>query len=412
MTATPTRAPSRAFNPAVVVAVCFTIAALEGYDIQAVGVAAPTMGPALHLGRDAIGFAGSASMFGLVLGALVGGWLADRIGRKPVLVGSVVWFGVFSLVTVLARDAAAFMLVRFLVGLGFGGAMPNMIAVAADISALRRRAATVTTVMVGFPAGGSLAALVTRIAAGGVDWRTIFIVGGLLPLAVAPLAVWLLPETRPTETHAGDRRVLPALFGEGRAPATLLLWLAFAFTLMVQYVLLSWLPTLSIARGLDKQTGALAALCFNIAGIGGGLLVGRLVDRFGYRWPLALAYVGLAAAMAALPAAVGAAPILALSAAAGFAVMGALFSLYAAAPTYYALAVRGTGTGAAVGAGRVGAIVGPAIGGVLLTGGAGAGGVLAALLPMAVVAGGAALALTVFNRAAADTSVASPATHG
>ena len=118
----------------LVVFVCFLIAAIEGYDIQAFGVAAPKMVPELGLDPGQQGWAGSAAMMGLVLGALVGGWLADRHGRKPVLLGSVAAFGLFSLLTAMAHSYEALLWARFATGLGFGGAMPNLIAVAVEIS--------------------------------------------------------------------------------------------------------------------------------------------------------------------------------------------------------------------------------------------------------------------------------------
>jgi MFS transporter, AAHS family, 3-hydroxyphenylpropionic acid transporter len=394
-------APARAYSPSLVVAVCFAIAALEGYDIQAVGVAAPAMGAALHLAKDQIGFAGSTGMIGLVIGAVVGGWLADRTGRKPVLVASAAWFGVFSLVTALAFDANTLMLARFATGLGFGGAMPNMIAIAVEISPLSRRAATVTTMFVGMPAGGALAALVTHLAPEAFDWRLIFIIGGLAPLAITPLAYWLLPETRPQ--HApGERRTLAALFGGGRTVGTLLLWATFALTLILLYLMLSWLPTLVIAKGLPRQAGALAAVYFNVAAVAGGVILGLIVDRYGFRWPLGAAYLGLAAAMAGLAVAGGVWPIMLLASAAGFLVVGALFSIYALAPSYYPAAVRGAGTGAAVGAGRIGSIVGPSIGGVLLAGGASGAQVVQSVVPMAVAAGVAVVALTILAKPYAE----------
>jgi AAHS family 3-hydroxyphenylpropionic acid transporter len=397
MTDASAAAPARAFTPSMVVGVCFAIAALEGYDIQAVGVAAPAMGAALRLAKDQIGFAGSAGMVGLVMGAVTGGWLADRIGRKPVLVASTAWFGLFSLVTALAVDGNSLMLARLATGLGFGGAMPNMIALATEISPPGRRAATVTAMFVGMPAGGVLAALVTRYAPEAFDWRLIFVIGGLAPLAITPLAFWLLPETRPLRA-AGERPSLAAVFGGGRAIATVLLWVAFALTLILLYLMLSWLPTLVIAKGLSREAGSLAAVYFNLAAVAGGLMLGRLVDRFGFRWPLAAAYLTLALAMTALAAAAGYGAVMGLASLTGFTVVGSLFSIYALAPLYYPAPSRGTGTGAAVGAGRVGSIVGPSIGGVLLAGGASGAQVLQSVVPMAIGAGLAVVLLTVVAR--------------
>lgn len=384
--------PPGVIKPAVVVAICFVIAALEGYDIQALGVSTPALARALNLAKDQIGFAGSAAMIGLIIGAMFGGWLADRIGRKPVLVGAVAWFGIFSLATALTSDANTLMLARLAAGLGFGGAMPNMMAVAMEISAPGRRAATLTAMFAGLPVGGALVALVARFAAAAIDWRLIFIIGGLAPLAIAPLAVWLLPETRST-AEAGERRSLPALFGGGRAMTTLLLWLAFGFSLIVQYLMLSWLPTLALDKGLRGATAAFAAIWYNLGGVAGALAVGRLVDRVGYRGPLTVAYLGLAAAMAALAAATGASMILLLAGLSGFLMHCGLFSIYAMAPSYYPAPVRATGAGAAVGVGRLGAIAGPAIGGLLLAGGADAGQVVRFVIPLILAAGVAAVML-------------------
>ena len=133
-TMTTTAATSRPIRAAQVVAVCILIAVLEGYDIQAIGVAAPTLAPALHLNQAQIGLAGSMAMIGLILGAAVGGWAADRVGRRPVLIASVAWFGVFSLATATSASADMLLAWRFLTGVGFGGAMPNMIAMAGEAS--------------------------------------------------------------------------------------------------------------------------------------------------------------------------------------------------------------------------------------------------------------------------------------
>ena len=390
--------PASTRAPAIAVAVCFCIAALEGYDIQAFGVAAPAMAPALGLAKDQVGFAGSAAMLGLIVGAVFGGWLADRIGRKPVLVASTAWFGVFSLVTTLATGAETLTLFRLLTGLGFGGAMPNMVAMAVEISRPERRISTVSAMFVGFPAGGALVSLLTPFL---TDWRAIFAVGGLLPLAVTPLALLLLPESRPIAdtTARPDRRALAALFGGGRALTTLLLWLASILTLLIIYLLVNWLPTLVVGQGHSKAAGALAALSFNVVGVAGGLIAGRVADRFDFRWPLAAAYVGLAAATVGLALSRQVASMFIFSGLAGAFVLGAQYVLYALPPRYYAAAVRGAGAGAAVAAGRVGSIAGPAIAGLVLSAGASGGDVMRLLTPVALAAGAAAFGLSFVGRA-------------
>lgn len=382
----------------LVVGVCFLVAALEGYDIQAFGVAAPHLGPELGLNPGQIGWAATAAMVGLVMGAFLGGWAADRFGRKPVLAASVAAFAVFSIATAFSPNLDLLLLARFLTGLGFGGAMPNLIAIASEISPPNRRAATTSAMFCGMPAGGAVVSLVASAAGDGLDWRMIFLIGGVLPLVIAPLLLALLPETRPTHDAAADRRLLPALFGQGRAVPTLLLWTANVLTLLVLYLMLNWLPSLVVAGGHTVSDGAAASLAFNVVGVIGALALGVAVDRAGFRWTLLAAYGLLAAAMYGLEVSNAAPGILAFSAAAGFLVLGAQYALYALAPRLYDPAVRAAGAGAAVGVGRFGSILGPLMAGEMRQAGWSAGQVLGAMLPVALAAGAAVFLLTFLAR--------------
>ncbi|MFC3068895.1 MFS transporter [Phenylobacterium soli] len=387
----------------LIVALCFVVAALEGYDIQAFGVAAPKLAPALGLAAAQQGWAASAAMIGLVIGALFGGAAADRVGRKPVLIVSVLLFGAFSVVTGLVASYPMLMAVRIATGLGLGGAMPNLIAIATEISPPNRRAATVTTMFCGMPAGGAVVALMARTFGPALGWREIFVIGGVLPLLIVPAVALLLEETRPAQEEGVRPSALPALFGAPRrAAATLLLWTVFMLTLVVLYLMLNWLPTLVVAKGLTPADGAAASLSFNLTSIVGALLLGVIADRFGFRWPLLVTYVALGVAMEGLSNASGVGPILILSGLAGFLVIGAQYALYALAPVYYGPQVRAAGAGAAVGVGRLGSIAGPLIAGQLRASGATADQVLAAMLPVVVVAGAAAFLLTFVGQAHED----------
>ncbi|MCR5879806.1 MFS transporter [Phenylobacterium sp. J367] len=385
----------------LIVLICFFIAALEGYDIQAFGVSAPKLAPALGLNPGQVGWAASAAMIGLVIGAFVGGWFADRIGRRPVLVISVAAFGVFSIVTAYVQTYEMLLVARILTGLGFGGAMPNLIAIATEISAPNRRAATVTTMFCGMPAGGATVALIARFAPE-LDWRTLFLIGGLLPILLVPVVHFLLPETKPAHDPKADRRMGQTLFGEGRAPGTLLLWLVFMLTLVVLYLMLNWLPSLVIAKGLTPQDGSAASLAFNLTSIAGALMLGFVVDRAGFRWPLAICYLLLAGVMLTLAQATGLAPVLILSGLAGFLVLGAQYSLYAVAPALYPPHVRAAGAGAAVGIGRLGSIAGPLIAGELRQIGWSAGQVFALMGPVLFAAAVATVALGFLSRSRDD----------
>lgn len=395
-----TGSSTRTANPGLIVAICFGIAALEGYDIQAFGVAAPHMAPDLGLGPAQLGWAGSAAMIGLVIGALFGGWAADRYGRRPVLLGSVALFGVFSLATAAAISFETLTLARLATGLGFGGAMPNLIAIATEISPPRRRALTTTSMFCGLPVGGALVALAAQVGeSGGVDWRMLFMIGGALPLLLVPVVYFLLPETRPDHADSGPpTQLLTGLFADGRAVATILIWTVFALDLLVTYLLLNWLPLLVVAKGFTAAQGAAAAFALNMMAVVGALALGWAADRIGYRWLLMAVFAGLAVALYGLAAADGMPMILAASAAAGFTVIGGLYVLYALTPIYYPPLFRAAGAGASVAAGRLGSIAGPLIAGQLRAVGYGPGEVLSSLAPAAVVTMAAVFVLTTYAK--------------
>ncbi|WP_332767560.1 MFS transporter [Phenylobacterium sp.] len=383
-------------GPGFIVAICFSIAALEGYDIQAFGVAAPRMAPDLGLGPSQLGLAGSAAMLGLAIGALTGGWAADLFGRRPVLTVSVALFGIFSVVTAMSQSYEMLVLARLATGLGFGGAMPNMMAIATEISPPNRRAITTTSMFCGLPAGGSAVALLAQFGGEVVDWRTIFLIGGALPLLLAPVVFFFLPETRPASAQHVDRRVIHGLFGGKRALATSLIWLAFALDLLVTYLLLNWLPTLMVAKGFTPQDGAQASFWMNICSVVGALILGWIADRTGYRGLLVAVFAGLAVALYGLSQFTSIGMLYAAAGAAGFAVVGGLYILYALAPTYYPEGVRAAGSGAAIAFGRMGSIAGPLIAGELRAVGFGPDQVLLTLVPAAVVTALGVFALTTF----------------
>jgi len=394
---TATRAP----NVNVTVALCLLCAVLEGFDIQAMGVAAPRLVPEFGLSPNQMGLVFSISNIGLVIGAAFGGWLADRVGRKPVFIGAVATFGVFTLGVALAGNFTMLFLLRFLAGLGFGGAMPNMMAMATELSAPGKRAQTAAIMFCGMPIGGGFSALLTQFLPPEMDWRALFVVGGVLPTLLVP-ALWLfMVETLPPGQHKTAKRqsTWHVLFGDGRAKPSLLLWSAFLPTVLILYLILNWLPTLVVAKGFARSVAPQVAVAFNFVAVVGAMLFARWVDKRGTRTALVVAYVGLIATLMALGAATNQAVILLLSGVLGFFLLGANYALYGIAGSYYPVEMRGTGSGASVAMSRVGSIVGPMLAGVLLGGGATATNVVQYMAPIAAVAGVAVVILSFIPRA-------------
>jgi AAHS family 3-hydroxyphenylpropionic acid transporter len=387
-------------NVAVTIGLCFFVAVLEGFDIQAMGVAAPRLAPQFGFDSRQMGWIFSFSNIGLVIGASIGGWLADKTGRKPVLIFAVAAFGTFTLATAFAGNYETLLAARFCAGLGFGAALPNLMAIASEISRPGKAASTAATMFCGMPVGGGMAALTTQLLPPDFDWRVLFYLGGVLPLLLIPALAWLMPVTLVRAADRAPRKpVLHVLFGEGRAVSTLLLWLAFLPTLLILYLFLNWLPTLVIAKGLEITVAPRASMAFNFGSVAGALLLGWLVDRYKFRWPLSLSYLALIGTLVLLAASSSHGVVIALSAAVGFFLLGANYALYGVAPGYYPRQIRGTGSGASIAVGRVGSIIGPLLAGVLMGGGTSATGVVQYMIPVAAVSLVAVFALSFHSRA-------------
>jgi AAHS family 4-hydroxybenzoate transporter-like MFS transporter len=384
----------------LVAIVCGAIAFMDGYDVQSMGFVAPALSGSLHITRAAMGPLLSSGVIGMMFGALIFGPLADRLGRKPVLLTCTLIFGVMSLITATANSLQTFAIYRLITGLGLGGAMPNTIALTAEFAPKKYRSTAVTSMFCGFSIGAAVGGFVAAGLISHYGWQSVFVVGGIVPIAIALLSAALLPESirflllkggqekrvaaylaRISPNSADHEEIIAGvdgqashgfpvkeLFKEGRAIATPLLWICFFMNLLVLFFLTNWLPTLMNDVGIKVEKAIMITTLFQIAGTIGAVFLGWIFDRgFSFR-TLALAYLGAAVSVILIGQSGASVGLLAITvAAAGFCVVGGQTSSHALVAGFYPTAIRGTGLGWCLGLGRVGSIAGPVLGGALLT---------------------------------------------
>lgn len=378
---------------------CALAALFEGFDNQSMGVAAPRLIPEFGLSPGATSWVFSAATIGLFIGAVVGGRIADRAGRKPVLVTSLLVMGLCSIATALATTVESLLIARFLTGLGLGGAMPNFIALAAEMVEPRRRVAVVTVVTAALPFGGALAGMLALSHGIGWDWRVIFFVGGIGPILLALIMVPLLRESTerfvPVRDGASPSGTLShALFADGRTSRTLQLWCGFFFNQLILLLMLNWLPTLFVRLSFSHAAASWAAICFNLSGSFIGALIARSCGGPRRSLWVTLNYLGIVAALMLLYSGSSVEVALFGCALAGATIIGGQLVVYALAPLSYPADVRSTGVGAAVAVGRLGSVVGPLYAGGLLAFGAASSAVLVGIIPFVALGGAAVFALT------------------
>lgn len=375
----------------ITILICFLIAVIEGIDIQAAGVAASGVKAHFALSASELGLFFSAGILGLLPGALVGGRYADRIGRKKVLIWSVTIFAVFTLCTSWVSSFYSLLLVRFLAGAGLGAAMPNLIALASESTTPEKRGRAVGLMYCGMPIGAILVSLLAAYDMSG-NWKTIFYVGGIVPLIVVPLMIKFLPESREflraqDAVKSSDQKKLSYkdLFSREYAPRTILLWVSYFFTLMVVYIMLSWLPSLFMELGFSRKDGSMAMVFFQIGAAIGTVVLGMLIDRYKKAYVIILMYLGILFGLFSLNSASTLNLMFVAAAIMGTFTIGGQGVLYAFGSFVYPTHLRGQGVGAASAVGRIGAMMGPAIAGQLLAMGSGATGVISAAIPCIVI---------------------------
>jgi MFS transporter, AAHS family, 3-hydroxyphenylpropionic acid transporter len=395
---------------------CFLAALCEGFDLQAAGVAAAGIAEEFKPTPDQLGTFFSASTLGLFLGALLGGRLADSIGRKRTLLASIGVFGAISLLTAFGWGIDSLTVARLMTGLGLGGAFPTLMAWVNEQSAPNRRRANVALVYAAMPLGGAVVSFMTLLIPSD-RWRLVFVAGGVAPLMLLPIvqsalresqrhegaapaasAAALEPAVALAESNMPKAGSFIAIFKEGRALPTVLLWVCCVLGQLTLYLLLSWLPTLLIGMGFAKSQASLAQIGFNVGGALSAWMLGQLLEGR-WRTPSLIATFIAAPLLIYLlslsPGAVWVVVIIAFSL--GGALIAAQGYYYASAPIVYPTTIRGVGSGATVAAGRLGSVMGPKLGGILRTLGHSSTQLFGDLVPLVMLGSLAGFAFALIN---------------
>lgn len=420
----------RPFSPYqwLILLLCFLIVATDGFDTAAIGFVAPALTKDWGIEKLALGPVLSAALVGLAIGALGSGPLADRFGRKRVLVTSVLLFGLLSAACAFADSIGTLTFLRFVTGVGLGAAMPNATTLLSEYVPARRRALLVNVMFCGFTLGASAGGFVAAAMIPVHGWRSVFLAGGLLPVVLA-FALFALPESirfmvvhrwpsdqirtilsriargsrieathfSLPEDHSAEKRApLAVILSPRYRFGTAMFWLTYFMGLLVYYLLTSWMPTLVKEAGFSLRDASMITALFPLGGGIGAITCGWLMDRFNAHRVVAVAYLLTAAFVWAMGRYIGAAGSLAvLTFIAGICMNGAQTSMPVLAASYYPTHGRASGVAWMLGVGRFGGIIGALSGGTLLQLGLGMQSILELLAIPAVIA---ALALLVKDR--------------
>jgi len=415
---------------------------LDGLDNQLLGAALPALMREWRLPGPAFVPVQTAGMLGMMIGGAIGGVLGDRLGRRVALIGSVVAFGLLTVLVALSGSVAALTVLRFFAGFGLGGAMPNAAALSSEYVPIRQRPFAVTLTIVCIPLGGSLAGFVGAQILPRFGWRGLFLVGGILPLVIAAFLLKMLPESprflarvpaRWPQLRALLRRLGHQVSDDARFADTaerpvarvsareivtpeyrrdtIALCGSYFFCLLSVYIGVIWVPRLLVANGFDVGTASYGLTAFNLGGVVGAIGGALVIMRLGSRLTMLLMAAGAVAgagALATMPIGTQTAfAVFAMLAWTGGLINAVQTTMYALAAHVYPTAVRATGVGTAVAFGRIGGVLSPSVGSWALESGGSARffGMIGATMAAAFVA------LASIGRHIPGTALAAPQPH-
>jgi AAHS family 4-hydroxybenzoate transporter-like MFS transporter len=378
-------------------ALCGMVIVLDGFDTQSIGFLAPSMADTLRVPVKTFGPIFAAALVGLMISSMLSGPIADRWGRKWPIVACTLIFGTFAMLTARCTSFDQLLAFRFLTGLGLGGALSNSVALMSEYAPKRLLAVIVSIMFCGMPTGAVLGTQVSAVMLPRWGWQSVFYAGGVLPLTLALLLIAILPESvrylevsganqrkvskilarispelaeAPVSTseHQDQRRNAPVinLFTQGRAAGTVLLWIPYFMNLLMLYFIVFWLPALLRQTGKPVTAGMTAIMLFSVGGIAGSFVEGNLMNRWGAFPVLLTEFLCTTLLIASLAYSTLFPLMMTITFVLGFVVQGAQGGLSAVAATFYPISIRSTGIGWCLGVGRIGSIVGPILGGVML----------------------------------------------
>jgi AAHS family 4-hydroxybenzoate transporter-like MFS transporter len=385
----------------VIFIICGLIITCDGFDTQAIAYVAPSIVAEWKIEPSRFGPVFAALLLGSMVGSFVFGYIADRVGRKRTLIVTIVLFGVLNIASAYATSLEYFTLLRFFCGIGLGGAIPNVMALVSEYAPARKRATLIAITWAGFGLGAVLGGMISIPLIEHFGWPSVFVVGGILPLCLAPFVAFTLPESvkflmlaqsngakvisilRRIDPHGSydtnktfvldevrpGRGQISALFSDGLAAGSIFLCLAFFMSLMLVYLFINWIPLLLREAGLPLEHALFGTIIFSLAGIIGGVVCTQFIDR--KVGPpvtiLIIAYfIGALAVLSIGFAGTSFWPIMITIFLSGFFVIGVQLSLNAYITNYYPTAIRGTGVGWSQVVGRLGSLSGPLVGGALV----------------------------------------------
>ncbi len=269
--------PIGAFQVGVFV-LCAACLLMDGFDLQAMGFTAPAVIKDWGIAAPVLGPVLSAALVGVLIGSLGFSMLADRFGRRPVLIGAAFMFAVFTLGTSRVSGVNELLVMRLFAGMGLGGIMPNVVALVSEYSPARLRATLIMNVSNGLNAGAAFGGFVAAWMIPNFGWRSVFVVGGVIPLIVGAVMIFRLPESGQflAVRREGPKKGLPIalLFSDGRGAGTVLLWVTNFMNLLNLYFLSSWLPTLVTGLGYSTREAVLVGTMLQVGGMIGGVMLG------------------------------------------------------------------------------------------------------------------------------------------